>query len=34
MEALDYFVLIMVVLAYLGWFIVHETDTESPDAHT
>ncbi len=33
MEALDYFVLILVVLAYLGWFLAHETDTEAHDAH-
>ena len=34
MEALDYFVLILVVLAYFGWFLGRETDTEAPDAHT
>jgi hypothetical protein len=34
METLDYFVLILVVIAYLGWFLARETDTESPDAHS
>jgi lipopolysaccharide biosynthesis regulator YciM len=31
MEALDYFVLILVVLAYLGWFLARDTDTQSHD---
>jgi hypothetical protein len=31
METLDYFVLILVVLAYLGWFLARGTDTHVMD---
>jgi uncharacterized MAPEG superfamily protein len=31
MEIIDYFVLILVVLAYLGWFLARDTDTRSED---
>jgi hypothetical protein len=31
METLDYFVLILVILAYLGWFLARDTDTHSHD---
>ncbi len=31
METLDYFVLILVVLAYLGWFLARDTGTRSED---
>lgn len=34
MEALDYFVLILVVLAYLGWILGRDDVSETPDAHT
>lgn len=32
METLDYFVLILVALAYIGWFLARETDTDLPNA--
>jgi hypothetical protein len=31
METLDYFVLIVVALAYLGWFLARDTDSPSED---
>jgi hypothetical protein len=31
METLDYFVLTLVILAYLGWFLARGTDTHSHD---
>jgi hypothetical protein len=34
METVDYFVLIMVVVAYLGWILGRDNVSESPDSHT
>jgi hypothetical protein len=34
METVDYFVLIMVVAAYLGWILGRDNVSEPPDAHT
>lgn len=31
MEILDYFVLILVTLAYLGWFLARDPNTRSED---
>lgn len=34
MEMLDYFVLILVFLAYVGWFLARNTDPRSRDTRS